>query len=508
MIGKGRGSMIFTLEQQMDSLFHHGIMIMQKNKSSIQKQWEQFQQYLHKSGKKSAITMLKSVEILSDSIFERQYEKEALIYHIKNEWYSEIGKLPINQFIITMLENSVYRATKIKSSQNYRDYQAIQYVFTKIGEHILTDKLEDLFTVDSFLEHLVMSRQLPIDWVAVVLREEQTYYVEKWFDKNQCLLHKKEDIFALNIYDLTEQILTYITHSNNKNVLTIPFENITLLLCADREYTHFIIPFINHALQLLQSGKTTLNITRQEQQWKDSVIMFQESLLRARNFEDALKQVTEGFVNYLPFKRCAIFSYSSNDEIGIGLSGSRFNSKEIKSITEDVRNLPLLDNGLELLRLFGKGMKFLQPLHISDATDSFPAHYIQQFQLKSVVVAPIFKDTNNELIGAAFLDQGENESFSITQDTYTALIKFGQSAGEILGKFKQDEEPSHGELQFSSREIEVLQLMAKGESTTSAAAILHLSEYTVRDYIAATMQKMGVKNRTEAVARAIRSGII
>ena len=50
--------------------------------------------------------------------------------------------------------------------------------------------------------------------------------------------------------------------------------------------------------------------------------------------------------------------------------------------------------------------------------------------------------------------------------------------------------------------------MAEGESTTGAADKLHLSEYTVRDYITAIMQKMEAKNRTEAVARAIRKGVI
>lgn len=37
---------------------------------------------------------------------------------------------------------------------------------------------------------------------------------------------------------------------------------------------------------------------------------------------------------------------------------------------------------------------------------------------------------------------------------------------------------------------------------------MNLSEYTVRDYISSIMQKMNVKNRTEAVAKAIREGVI
>src|SRR5699024_4392006 len=123
-------------------------------------------------------------------------------------------------------------------------------------------------------------------------------------------------------------------------------------------------------------------------------------------------------------------------------------------------------------------------------------------------VTPIFTSSSNELLGAAILDQGPNKEFTISQDIYTALTKFGQSAGEVLEKFHSSMHDLNKTVHFSPREIEVLELMAAGESTTSAADILHLSEYTVRDYITSVMQKMEARNRTEAVARAIRKGII
>lgn len=61
---------------------------------------------------------------------------------------------------------------------------------------------------------------------------------------------------------------------------------------------------------------------------------------------------------------------------------------------------------------------------------------------------------------------------------------------------------------LSPREIEVLKLVAEGASTYEAAKRLHLSEYTVRDYVSAILQKMNAKNRTEAIVKAIRDGII
>ncbi|MFU0789782.1 response regulator transcription factor [Virgibacillus proomii] len=500
--------MKLTLDHYLDSLFHHGLVIMRENEQAIQDNWKKIQHYFQNTGKKSASTTVKSVKIFSEVIFGYQYDKETLMSQLRTAWNKEIGNNSLNQFIITLLENAVHQATNLNKDNNYNDHQAIQYVFTKIGEHILTEKIEHLFTIDTFLEHLVTSEQLPIEWVAVVVRSDNVFYVDKWFNRYQCLLHTHYEIAAENIFDLTEQLLRYITHSNNKNVITIPFENMTLLLCTDKGSTGHIVPFIHHALQLFQSSKTILNITRQEQRWKDSVIMFFESIMQAKSFKEALELVMKGFTKYLPFERCGIFSYSHNDEIGIGLSGHRFDIKAIQEITEDVRNFPVINNGLELLRLFGDGIKFLQPLYIPDAKDSFPTTYIQQFQLKSVVVAPIFKASNHELIGAAILDQGANKQFTMSQDTYTALIKFGQSAGEIIGKFKNNSNHLHKSLHLSLREIEVLTLLAEGESTSSAADKLHLSEYTVRDYITKIMQKMKAKNRTEAVAYAIRHGMI
>ncbi|NBJ69587.1 MULTISPECIES: response regulator transcription factor [Clostridia] len=500
--------MTLTLDHYLDSLFHHGLDIMRENEKAIQHNWEQVQHYFKHTGKKIASTIVISVKIFSEIIFNHPYDKETIMNQLRDAWNKEIGNNLWNQFTLSLLENSVYQAAKVNKDNNYNDHQAIQYVFTKINEHILTGKLEHLYTMDTFLKHLVVSEQLPIEWIAVVARKGNRFYVDKWFNQYQCLLNKYDNLAADTIFDVMEQLLGCITHSVDKSVMTIPFENMTLLLCTDKHCTGHIVPFIHHALYLFQSSKTILNITQQEQRWKDSVIMFYESIMQAKTLKEALELVTKGFTDYLPFERCGIFSYSPNDEIGIGLSGHRFNIKAIQEIAEDVRNFPLIHNGLELLQLLGNGIKFLQPLYISDAKNSFPIRYIQQFQLKSVVVAPIFKASHHELIGAAILDQGANKHFAMSQDTYKALIKFGQSAGEIIGKFKNNFNYLNQSLQLSSREIEVLTLMAEGESTSSAADKLHLSEYTVRDYITKIMQKMKAKNRTEAVAYAIRQGII
>src|SRR5699024_12700707 len=113
------------------------------------------------------------------------------------------------------------------------------------------------------------------------------------------------------------------------------------------------------------------------------------------------------------------------------------------------------------------------------------------------------------LLLVGLLDQAPNQKFQLHQAIVPALARVGQSAGEILSKCtSHNSEQKTLALQLSPRESDVLQLMAKGASTHQAASELHLSEYTVRDYVSAIMQKMDAQNRTEAVARAIRENII
>jgi DNA-binding NarL/FixJ family response regulator len=62
--------------------------------------------------------------------------------------------------------------------------------------------------------------------------------------------------------------------------------------------------------------------------------------------------------------------------------------------------------------------------------------------------------------------------------------------------------------QLTDREFELLHLLADGLSNKIIAERLFISENTVKYHIKNILQKFGVQNRTEAVAMAIRQGLL
>jgi len=501
-----------TLDHHMDTIFQNGLKIVRVHEESILKEWEQIVLHLQDVGETSAKSAEVTIKLFSDYLFRADKRNQAILNDMEPAPHHNPASFQTNQFIITLLENAVHKVTQRETDYSHRDHQAVQYLFSTISEHILTHPYQKHFAIDSFLKHLVSSQQLPIEWAAILIKKDHKFVVEKWFnEKDQDLLLGSDELEADTIYSLSEMLLKQMSQgeSRHRNVLPVPYEDGTLLLCINKEDTSHIIPFITYSLQVFKNGRDALKMKRQERQWKDSVIMFNETMIRSTTYENAIENIAAGFVNYLPFERCALFSYSDNDQMSFGLYGHRLDINAIQNITENMDNLPLIQDKLEMIQLFGESMNYIQPLYVSDATKGFPKQYIDQFNLRSLVVAPIFT-SSNKLIGAALLDQGPDVHFKVAQETFSALIKFGQSAGEILNKYETGGTDRNmiQKVHLSPRETEVLKLMAAGESTNEAAGALHLSEYTVRDYVSSIMQKLEARNRTEAVARAIRDGII
>jgi DNA-binding NarL/FixJ family response regulator len=85
-----------------------------------------------------------------------------------------------------------------------------------------------------------------------------------------------------------------------------------------------------------------------------------------------------------------------------------------------------------------------------------------------------------------------------------------QLAASMLGELRKLDRSRDDDEErlITKREEEVLQLVADGCSTPEVAERLFISQKTVKNHLAAIYQKLDARDRTQAVVRAVRMGII
>ena len=79
-----------------------------------------------------------------------------------------------------------------------------------------------------------------------------------------------------------------------------------------------------------------------------------------------------------------------------------------------------------------------------------------------------------------------------------------QASAHLLGAIRTPELPEP----LTPREMDVLRLLAQGQSNKEIARALHLVEETVKSHVRHILAKLGVASRTQAVLAAIRLGIV
>ena len=99
---------------------------------------------------------------------------------------------------------------------------------------------------------------------------------------------------------------------------------------------------------------------------------------------------------------------------------------------------------------------------------------------------------------------------SSTDELLTA-IRAGVHGDRFLGtgvRGRMDSRDSAGSLSLTSRELDVLRQVALGQTNAEIAEALFVSEATVKTDLNSTFDKLGVRSRTAAVARARTEGIL
>ncbi|MFH1639861.1 MAG: response regulator transcription factor [Chloroflexota bacterium] len=85
-------------------------------------------------------------------------------------------------------------------------------------------------------------------------------------------------------------------------------------------------------------------------------------------------------------------------------------------------------------------------------------------------------------------------------------------ASKLMNELKQGNKHSNknkgGGQELSAREKRIVQLVARGSSNKEIAAELSVSETTVKAHLRSILEKLHVKNRAQAAAKAVAKGIL
>jgi DNA-binding NarL/FixJ family response regulator len=108
----------------------------------------------------------------------------------------------------------------------------------------------------------------------------------------------------------------------------------------------------------------------------------------------------------------------------------------------------------------------------------------------------LLKSAEPEELRKAILQVSRGLSVLSPQVTRQVLDAFSAVPSQIPG------------VELSSRELEVLQCLAQGMTTSLIAAKLVISENTVKTHVRHILEKLEASNRLEAVSKATQSGLI
>lgn len=198
------------------------------------------------------------------------------------------------------------------------------------------------------------------------------------------------------------------------------------------------------------------------------------------------------------FRKGIIYMLSSQPDMEVvGEANDGFEA--LKLSKENMPDLVLMDiqmpecNGLEATRLIMQEMPYVKIVMLTFSDDDrslFEA-------IKSGAQGYLLKDLEPEELADMLRGVFRGEA-PISRTT----------ASRILREFsRQRRSESVGAKDLTSREVELLRLVASGASNQEIAESLTITEHTVKNHLRNIMDKLHLKNRVQAAVFAVREGL-
>jgi DNA-binding NarL/FixJ family response regulator len=190
----------------------------------------------------------------------------------------------------------------------------------------------------------------------------------------------------------------------------------------------------------------------------------------------------------------------SMEDAGFEVVGEAGDGEEAARLVAAVRpdvvlmdvTMPLLD-GIEATRLIHQRNPRTQVIMLTMHGDGD----VMARAIQAGAVGYLVKDCATEEIVAA-VRMAADGSGTLSRELATSM----------LAEVQRTSRAPASEVVISPREEEVLQLVADGLSLPEVAAALFISAKTVKNHLGSIYEKLDARDRTQAVLRAVRMGIV
>ncbi|MFC3039455.1 response regulator transcription factor [Virgibacillus xinjiangensis] len=208
--------------------------------------------------------------------------------------------------------------------------------------------------------------------------------------------------------------------------------------------------------------------------------------------EEQLQQALKTYVDLFPVTNGYLFRYSPLGYLAEGIIVIEDHQLySASSIRDDIRSIPGIYTAIyERQAKYYTGAEYLKQMgtkYVFTAT----AGLVMPITINNIVIGYIISNT--------FTDDQQ-----IDTNMLASITLYGQTIGKALYQLNGRQKSNV----LSRREMEVMHMIANGDTTKKMADDLDISEFTINQYVQTAMRKLGVQNRTHAVAELFRRGIL